>query len=71
MASDPNGELQRLLGDDFKLVAKVSADERSRLHALILAAQARQRDAVRTAQQHALRFVPALLRNPLLKLLGE
>ena len=64
-------ELQRLLRDDFKLVANLGGPELERLHALLQAARQQQRDAVREAQQHALRFVPGLLRKPLLKLLGD
>ena len=71
MAADARAELQRLLREDFKLIAELSDADFERLLALIRAAQNKQRDAIKTAQQHALRFVPALLRKPLLKLLGD
>jgi hypothetical protein len=49
----------------------LSDADAARLLALLQAARRQQRDAVVAAQQHALRFVPALLRKPLLKLLGS
>ena len=69
--ADPRPDLQRLLRDEFKLVASLKADEQARLLALIQDARRQQRDALATAQEHALRFVPALLRKPLLKLFTE
>ena len=69
--ADPKAELQRLLRDDFKLVAELDGADLAKLHALLQAARQKQRDAVKEAQAHALRFVPGLLRKPLLKLLGE
>ena len=70
MAAEDKAELQRLLRDEFKTVAVLSDADLARLHQLLEAARQKQRDAVREAQQHALRFVPGLLRKPLLKLLG-
>lgn len=69
MATDPRAELQRRLGAD--LVKRLSADDAARLHGLLQEARRQQRDALAAAQQHALRFVPALLRKPLLALLGN
>lgn len=62
--------LQRALGPDARLLETLSDGDTARLHALVEVARARQRAAIREAQQHALRFVPALLRKPLLALLG-
>lgn len=62
-------ELQQRLGAD--LARRLSDAEAARLLALLNDARRRQREALATAQQHALRFVPALLRKPLLKLLAE
>ena len=64
-------ELQRLLRDDFKLVSSLGEADQARLLALIQDARRQQRDALARAQEHALRFVPALLRKPLLKLFTE
>jgi len=66
--AEPRAELQRLLRDDFKLVASLGDADLARLLALIQDARRRQREALATAQEHALRFVPGLLRKPLLKL---
>lgn len=66
---DARAELQRRLGAD--LVKRLSDDDVTRLHALLQDARRQQRDALAAAQQHALRFVPALLRKPLLTLLGN
>ena len=63
--SDKN-ELQQRLGAD--VVKRLSDAEAARLLALLKDARRRQRDALAAAQQHALRFVPGLLRKPLLKL---
>lgn len=60
-------ELRRRLGDLDLLDALGDADVAA-LHALVEGARRQQRDALVAAQQHALRFVPALLRKPLLKL---
>jgi len=67
--SEARAELQQHLGAD--LTRRLSDAEVARLHALLQDARRRQREALATAQQHALRFVPALLRKPLLKLLGQ
>ena len=69
MSSEPRAELQRRLGAD--LIKRLSDDDVARLHALLLDARRQQREALVAAQQHALRFVPALLRKPLLALLGS
>lgn len=69
--ADPKAELQRLLRQDFKAVAGLTDPDLARLHALIQDARRQQRDALVKAQEHALRFVPALLRRPLLKLFTE
>ena len=66
--ADPKAELQRLLRDDFKAVAGLGDADLARLLKLIEAARLQQNQALRDAQDHALRFVPALLRKPLLKL---
>jgi len=63
-------ELRQRLGD-IDLLDQLSDADLARLHALVQDARRQQRDALATAQQHALRFVPALLRKPLLKLLAE
>lgn len=65
----PRAELQRRLGAD--LVKRLSDEDAAKLHALLQDARRQQRDALAAAQQHALRFVPALLRKPLLALLGN
>jgi hypothetical protein len=69
--ADPKAELQRLLRQEFTLVAGLGDADQARLLALIQDARRQQREALVAAQQHALRFVPALLRRPLLKLFGE
>lgn len=69
MSAQPRAELQRRLGAD--LVKRLSDEDVARLHALLQDARRQQRDALAAAQQHALRFVPALLRKPLLALLGS
>ena len=61
-------ELQERLGTD--VVKRLSDAEAAKLLALLKDARRQQRDALAAAQQHALRFVPALLRKPLLALLG-
>jgi hypothetical protein len=68
MADRPAAELKRRLGPDYELVQDLGEADLARLLALIEDARRRQRDALATAQEHALRFVPALLRKPLLKL---
>ncbi|MNC99373.1 hypothetical protein D3C83_176460 [compost metagenome] len=59
-----------MLGPDAALLERLPDAHCARLYALLEAARARQRAALRDAQQHALRFVPARLRKPLLALLG-
>jgi hypothetical protein len=66
--ADTKAELQRLLRQEYKLVAGLGEADQARLLALIEGARRQQRDALVQAQQHALRFVPGLLRRPLLKL---
>lgn len=68
MAIDVRAELQQRLGD-AALVARLSDAEAARLLELIQAARQRQRQALADAQRQALRYVPPLLRKPLLKLL--
>ena len=67
--SAARAELQRRLGAD--LVKRLSDADVAKLLALLQDARRQQRDALAAAQQHALRFVPALLRKPLLALLGK
>jgi len=69
--AEPGPELQKLLRAEYKLVAGLGEADRARLLALIQDARRQQRDALGRAQEHALRFVPALLRRPLLKLFTE
>jgi hypothetical protein len=71
MSADARAELRRRLGRDAPALESLSDADAARLLALLQAARRQQRDAVVAAQQHALRFVPALLRKPLLKLLGS
>jgi len=68
---DPKPELQKLLRGEYTLVAGLGEADRTRLLALIQEARRQQREALARAQEHALRFVPALLRKPLLKLFTE
>lgn len=70
MSDSLRAELRQRLGD-IDLLDQLSDADLARLHALVQDARRQQRDALATAQQHALRFVPALLRKPLLKLLAE
>jgi hypothetical protein len=63
-------ELRQRLGD-FDLLDELSDAHVAALHALIQDARRQQREALVVAQQHALRYVPALLRKPLLKLFAE
>ena len=67
MSDALRAELRKRLGD-FDLLDQLSDADVAALHALIQDARRQQRDALAAAQQHALRFVPALLRKPLLKL---
>lgn len=68
MADSPVSDLKRRLGSDFALVEKLGEHDLLALHALIQGARHKQAEALTQAQQHALRFVPALLRKPLLML---
>ena len=69
MEEDPRAELKRRLGAPaHALLAQLSDADVQKLAELLAAARRHQADALLTAQQHALRFVPALLRKPLLKL---
>ena len=70
MSAEVRAELKRMLGNDADLLRDLNDAAAGRLHALVEAARARQRSALREAQQHALRYVPAILRKPLLALLG-
>jgi len=70
MAADARAELRRVLGNDADLLKALSDPDVARLHLLIEAARRQQRVALKDAQQHALRYVPALLRKPLLALFG-
>ena len=70
MSAEVRAELKRMLGNDADLLRDLDDAAARRLHALVEAARDRQRAALREAQQHALRFVPAILRKPLLALLG-
>jgi hypothetical protein len=70
MAVDARAELRRVLGNDADLLKALSDTDVARLHVLIEAARRQQRAALKEAQQHALRYVPALLRKPLLALMG-
>ena len=69
--ADPKAELKGLLRDDFKVIAGLKDADLERLLQLVQAARQKQNQALRQAQEHALRFVPGLLRKPLLKLLAE
>ena len=70
MPADARAELRRVLGNDTDLLKSLSDADVARLQALIDAARRRQRAALKQAQEHALRYVPALLRKPLLALMG-
>lgn len=68
MSKDVRAELQQRLGSP-DIVARLSDAEAEKLLDLVQAARRRQREALTDAQQQALRYVPPLLRRPLLKLL--
>lgn len=69
MSEDARAELRRRLGAPVhELIATLSDADAQKLADLLKAARRHQADALVKAQQHALRFVPALLRKPLLKL---
>lgn len=63
-------ELRQRLGD-LDILDALSDEDLAALRALIQDARRQQRDALVAAQQHALRYVPALLRKPLLKLFSD
>jgi hypothetical protein len=67
VSDEIRADLRRRLGD-LDLLDALSDADLARLQALVQDARRQQRDALAQAQQHALRFVPALLRKPLLKL---
>ena len=72
MAEDARAELKRRLGAPAQaLLAKLSDGDAQKLVDLLKAARRHQSDALVKAQEHALRFVPALLRRPLLKLFSD
>jgi hypothetical protein len=70
MPADARAELRRVLGTDADLLKALSDTDVARLHGLVEAARRQQRAALKQAQEHALRYVPALLRKPLLALFG-
>lgn len=70
MPADARAELRRVLGNDADLLKALSDTDVARLHMLVEAARRQQRAALKAAQEHALRYVPALLRKPLLALLS-
>lgn len=70
MGVDARAELRRVLGTDADLLKALSDTDVARLHMLVEAARRQQRTALKEAQEHALRFVPRLLRKPLLSLFG-
>ena len=67
MSDVARAELRQRLGD-LDLIDELSDADAAALLALVQDARRQQRDALAAAQQHALRFVPAILRKPLLKL---
>ena len=67
MSDELRADLRQRLGD-LDLLDELTDADVAALHALLEDARRQQRDALVAAQQHALRFVPALLRKPLLKL---
>jgi hypothetical protein len=72
VAEDARTELKRRLGPPaHPLLAKLSDADAQKLADLLKAARKQQVDALVKAQEHALRFVPALLRRPLLKLFSD
>ena len=72
MSEDARTELRRRLGPPAQAaLAGLSDADAEKLCELLKAARRRQADALLKAQEHALRFVPALLRKPLLKLFSD
>lgn len=70
MSDELRAGLRTRLGD-CDLLDALSDEDLARLHALIQDARRQQRDALAQAQQHALRYVPGVLRRPLLKLFSD
>jgi hypothetical protein len=70
MSDEIRAGLRRRLGD-LDLLDALSDAELAALHELFEEARRQQRQALAEAQRHALRFVPGLLRKPLLKLLAD
>ena len=70
MSDELRADLRKRLGDLDLLDALAEADV-AQLHALVQDARRQQREALGKAQEHALRYVPALLRKPLLKLFAD
>jgi hypothetical protein len=70
MSDAIRAELREKLGD-LDLLDTLSDADLAALHALLEDARRQQRDALVAAQQHALRFVPGVLRKPLLKLFAD
>lgn len=70
MSDEIRAGLRQRLGD-LDLLDELPDADLQALHGLIQDARRRQREALVEAQRHALRFVPALLRKPLLKLFAD
>jgi hypothetical protein len=70
MSDALRAELRQRLGD-LDLLDELADAEIGALHALVEEARRQQRDALAEAQRHALRFVPGVLRKPLLKLFAD
>lgn len=70
MTDEIRAGLRQQLGD-LDILDALPDEDLAALRALIQDARRQQRDALVAAQQHALRFVPALLRKPLLKLFAD
>lgn len=72
MSEDARTELRRRLGAPAQaLLARLSDADAEKLRELLKTARRRQADALLKAQEHAFRFVPALLRKPLLMLFSD
>lgn len=72
MSEEARAELRKRLGAPaHEVLDKLPAADAAKLAELLKAARKHQADALAKAQEHALRFVPALLRKPLLKLFTE
>jgi len=69
VSEDARAELRRRLGSPaHDLIGALSDADAQKLADLLKQARRHQADALLKAQEHALRYVPALLRKPLLKL---